>query len=133
MEKFNEEMKKSGPNSESFKKSMKELNANMGKLKENMKVLKEFINDTKDELVKDNLLKPGDDLDDFVLSKDEIYRVQRHPFHSPRSRDPALRPPGSGGKPGFPAAPREDLGAGVRGKYFERPSEATAAMPLDAE
>jgi beta-lactamase regulating signal transducer with metallopeptidase domain/peptidoglycan hydrolase CwlO-like protein len=71
-EKFNEEMKKSGVNSESFKKSMKELNANMGKLKENMKILKEFINDTKDELVKDNLLKPGDDLDDFVLSKDEM-------------------------------------------------------------
>ena len=72
MEKFNEEMKKSGPNSEAFKKSMKELNANMGKLKEKMKVLKEFLNDVKDELVKDNLLEPGDDLDDFVLSKDEM-------------------------------------------------------------
>ncbi|NJD22348.1 MAG: hypothetical protein FIA82_06710 [Melioribacter sp.] len=72
MKKFDEEMKKSGPNSEAFKKSMKELNANMGKLKEKMKVLKEFINDTKDELIKDNLLEPGDDLDDFILSKDEM-------------------------------------------------------------
>jgi len=72
IEKFSEEMKKSGPNSEAFKKSMKELNANMGKLKEKMKVLKEFINDTKDELVKDNLLNEGDDLDDFILSKDEM-------------------------------------------------------------
>lgn len=72
MEKLNEEMKKKGPNSEDFKKSMKELNANMGKLKEKMKVLKEFINDTKDELVKDNLLEPEDDLDDFILSKDEM-------------------------------------------------------------
>lgn len=71
-EKFNEEMKKSGPNSEAFKKSMKELNSNMGKLKEKMKVLKEFINDTKDELVKDKLLNEGDDLDDFILSKDEM-------------------------------------------------------------
>ncbi len=71
-EKFNEEMKKSGPNSEAFKKNMEELNANMGKLKEKIKVLKEFVNETKDELVKDNLLKPGDDLDDFNLSKDEM-------------------------------------------------------------
>jgi hypothetical protein len=65
-------MKKIGPNSVAFKKSMKELNVNMGKLKENMKVLKEFINDTKVELVKDNLLKEGDDLEDFILSKDEM-------------------------------------------------------------
>ncbi len=72
MEKFNEEMKKSGSNSEAFKNSMKELKVNMGKLKESMKVLKEFINDTKDELVKDNLLNEGDDLDDFILSKDEM-------------------------------------------------------------
>jgi len=72
MKKFDEEMKKSGPNSEAFKKSMKELNANMGKLKEKMKVLKEFINDTKDELIKDNLLEQGDDLEDFILSKDEM-------------------------------------------------------------
>ncbi|MBI5729840.1 MAG: M48 family metalloprotease [Ignavibacteriales bacterium] len=71
-EKFNEEMKKNGPNSEAFKNSMKELKVNMGKLKKSMKVLKEFINDTKDELVKDNLLKPGDDLEDFYLSKDEM-------------------------------------------------------------
>ena len=71
-EKLNEEMRKVGPNSEAFKKSMKKLNANMEKLKEKMKVLKEFINDTKDELVKDNLLKPEDDLDDFILSKDEM-------------------------------------------------------------
>ena len=34
--------------------------------------MKEFINDAKEELVKDNLLQPGDDLDDFVLSKDEM-------------------------------------------------------------
>lgn len=37
-----------------------------------MKKLKDFIHDTKDELVKDKLMDEGDDLDDFTLSKDEM-------------------------------------------------------------
>ncbi len=72
MEKFNKEMKKNGPGSEVFKKSMEELKVNMGNLKVEMKKLKNFIHDTKDELVKDKLMDEGDDLDDFTLSKDEM-------------------------------------------------------------
>ena len=72
MEKFKEEMKKSGPNSEAFKKSMEDLKVNMDKLKIEMKNLKDFIHETKAELVKDNLIKEGDDLEDFTLSKDEM-------------------------------------------------------------
>ncbi|MFA7227460.1 MAG: M56 family metallopeptidase [Melioribacteraceae bacterium] len=72
MEKFKEEMKKSGPNSEAFKKSMEELRVNMDNLKVEMKKLKNFVRDAKDELVKDNLMEKGDDLEDFTLSKDEM-------------------------------------------------------------
>lgn len=72
MEKFNGEMKKNGPGSEAFKKSMEELKVNMGNLKVEMKKLKDFIHDTKDELVKDKLMDEGDDLDNFTLSKDEM-------------------------------------------------------------
>ena len=72
MDKFKEEMKKSGPNSEAFKKSMEDLKVNMDKLKIEMKKLKDFIHETKAELVKDNLIKEGDDLEDFTLSKDEM-------------------------------------------------------------
>ncbi|MCX6169719.1 MAG: M56 family metallopeptidase [Ignavibacteriales bacterium] len=72
MEKFNKEMKENGPGSDKFKKSMSDLKVNMDNLKVEMKKLKEFIHATKDELVKDNLIKEGDDLDDFTLSKDEM-------------------------------------------------------------
>ncbi len=72
MEKFNKEMKNNGPGSEAFKKSMEDLKVNMGNLKVEMKKLKGFINDTKEELVKDKLMNDGDDLDDFTLSKDEM-------------------------------------------------------------
>ena len=71
-EKFNEDMKKSGLNSKEFRESMAELKKNMGKLKERLKPLKRFMRETKEELIKDNLLEPGDDLEDFILSKDEM-------------------------------------------------------------
>lgn len=72
MELLKEEMKKHGANSEAFKKSMEELKANMSRLKANMKPLKEFMNDAKDEMIKDKLIEDRDDLDSFTLSKDEL-------------------------------------------------------------
>ena len=71
-EKFREEMKKSGPGSEAFRKSMEDLKVNMGNLKIEMKKLKGFNRETKDELVKDKLLNEGDDLENFTLSKDQM-------------------------------------------------------------
>ena len=72
MKKFKEEMKETGPNSEAFKKSMAELKKNMGKLKKELKPLKGFWRETRDEMVKDNLIEPGEDIDSFTLSKDEM-------------------------------------------------------------
>ena len=72
MDKFKEEMEKSGLNSPEFKKSMEELKKNMGKLKESMKTLKEYLHDVKDELIKDNLIQEDEDLDGFVLTKTEM-------------------------------------------------------------
>ncbi len=72
MKEFKEQMKKSGPGSEAFKKSMHELKQNVGKLKEELKPLKEFWRETRDELVKDNLIEPGEDIDGFKLSKEEM-------------------------------------------------------------
>jgi bla regulator protein blaR1 len=72
MEKMKEEIKNSGINSPEFKKSMEKLKVNIGKLKGDMKTLKEYLHDVKDEFVKDNLIKEGDDLDGFLLSKTEM-------------------------------------------------------------
>jgi bla regulator protein blaR1 len=71
-EKFNEKLKKSGLNSKAFKESMAELKNNMSKLKEELKPLKGFIHETKAELINDNLLEPGEDFDNFKLTKDEM-------------------------------------------------------------
>jgi beta-lactamase regulating signal transducer with metallopeptidase domain len=83
MKEFNKEMKhfdskklaeeiNNSVNSEVFKESMKELKANMGKLKADMAILKAYLNDVKDELVKDKLVGDEDDLDKFYLSKTEM-------------------------------------------------------------
>ncbi|MBI3124235.1 MAG: M48 family metalloprotease [Ignavibacteriales bacterium] len=83
MKEFNKEMKhfdskklaeeiKNSVNSKEFKESMKELKVNMSKLKADMKILKEYLNDVKDELVKDKLVNDEDDLDKFYLSKTEM-------------------------------------------------------------
>ena len=73
MKEFGEEMKKNGPGSEAFKKSMLELKQNMHKLKDELRPLKGYIRETRDELVKDNLIEPGEDIDNFKLTKDEMF------------------------------------------------------------
>ena len=72
MKQFSEEMKKNGPGSEAFKKSMEELRKNMHNLKDELRPLKGYIRETRDELVKDNLIEPGEDIDNFKLTKDEM-------------------------------------------------------------
>jgi beta-lactamase regulating signal transducer with metallopeptidase domain/uncharacterized protein YukE len=72
MKEFKEEMKENGLGSKAFKENMKELKKNMSKLKTELKPLKGFIRETKRELIDDNLLEPGEDLDNFKLSKDEM-------------------------------------------------------------
>jgi chromosome segregation ATPase len=72
MDEFKEKMKKSGLNSESFKKNMEKLKKNMEKLKEDLKPLKEFIHEMKKELVNDNLIEEGDDIDNLTLSQNEM-------------------------------------------------------------
>jgi bla regulator protein blaR1 len=73
MDEFKKQMKENGPGSEAFKESMKNLKKNMNKLKEELKPLKGFLKETKRELVNDNLLEPGDDLDNFKLTQKEMF------------------------------------------------------------
>lgn len=83
MKEFNKEMKhfdskklaeeiKNSVNSKEFKKSMEDLKVSMSKLKADMKILKEYLNDVKDELVKDKLVNDEDDLDKLYISKTEM-------------------------------------------------------------
>ena len=71
-EAFRESMSEWGENMKNFKSDMEKLKVNLGNLKVEMKKLKDFMHDVKDALIKDKLMDEGDDLDDFILSKDEM-------------------------------------------------------------
>jgi tetratricopeptide (TPR) repeat protein len=73
MEKFKKEMKNNFVNNEAFRNNMKELKKNMGTLKEKMRPLKGFLRETRDEMIKDNLIEPGEDLDGLKLTKEGMY------------------------------------------------------------
>lgn len=55
-----------------FKESMKEYKMNMGKFKTEMKKFGTFMDSSKEEMVKDNLIETEDDLDSFFLSEDKF-------------------------------------------------------------
>lgn len=83
LEKMSKEISKT-INSAEFKKSMSSLKENLKKLKNDSKILKEFMLEVKNELVKDGVIKEGDDIDGFYLSTKEMkvnYKIVSEELH----------------------------------------------------